>query len=80
MFDEINESLLIWFFFSLYKPKTNQIEKKHVRLERKTLLIHHGEQISSMVDGIKFKKAYKLHDKIIRLGQVIVATTPKDMN
>ena len=27
-----------------------------------------------------FKKAYKLHDKIIRLGQVIVATTPKDMN
>ena len=27
-----------------------------------------------------FKKAYKLHDKIIRLGQVIVATMPKDMN
>lgn len=27
-----------------------------------------------------FKKAYKLHDKIIRLGQVIVATTPKDIN
>ncbi len=27
-----------------------------------------------------FKKAYKLHDKIIRLGQVVVATTPKDIN
>lgn len=25
-----------------------------------------------------FKKAYKLHDKIIRMGQVVVATTPKD--
>ena len=27
-----------------------------------------------------FKKAYKLHEKIIRLGQVVVATAPKDMN
>ncbi len=27
-----------------------------------------------------FKKAYKLHDKIIRMGQVVVATAPKDIN
>ncbi len=27
-----------------------------------------------------FKKAYKLHDKIIRLGQVVVATTMKPSN
>lgn len=27
-----------------------------------------------------FKKAYKLHDKIIRMGQVVVATKPMDIN
>lgn len=39
-----------------------------------------SEQTSQVPDGHVsrvFKKPYKLHDKIIRMGQVVVATTPK---
>ncbi|MFN3695942.1 MAG: nucleotide exchange factor GrpE [Pseudobdellovibrio sp.] len=39
-----------------------------------------SEQTTQVADGYVsrvFKKPYKLHDKIIRMGQVVVATAPK---